>query len=344
MASFKHLDEEGLSKVWGKAKAAFSDKVETQNALNKKFELPSGGTVGQVLTKTEDGTAWNDASSGSSESNEYNEYAYYIQETAVSGAHTRYVNMSQASFNGVNLEYQAGGHAYVSFTSNGLYRFTSKFYTWPNNNSAAYSQAIDTMDPRLKYELPRFARDSGELETCRGTLCDSDVYFTVLNYATEKVHTFIDSDYYQDHSWGAAISVEKVADLDSPLTTNLIYGVSEGNRGKRGGMIFSNNGVTVNRNGSNLTVSFPSTGTYLYVPVNMKTILNSTASSSMPNNMTFYMAFPGKTLDQTSNTTFQYANPTKFVVNSISDTMKFYFSMNNSNNYGSYAFAIYKID
>lgn len=65
MASIKHLDEEGLSKVWGKAKAAFSDKVETQNALNKKFELPSGGTAGQVLTKTEDGVVWADGSGGS---------------------------------------------------------------------------------------------------------------------------------------------------------------------------------------------------------------------------------------------------------------------------------------
>lgn len=63
MPTYKHLDEEGLSQVWSKAKNKFADKETTEIELNKKFELPSGGTEGQVLTKTSSGASWsnNDA-------------------------------------------------------------------------------------------------------------------------------------------------------------------------------------------------------------------------------------------------------------------------------------------
>ena len=53
MAIHNYLDKTGLSQLWSKAKAAFLSK-------------PSGGTTGQVLTKTDDGEEWQDASGGAS--------------------------------------------------------------------------------------------------------------------------------------------------------------------------------------------------------------------------------------------------------------------------------------
>lgn len=67
MATYKRLDEEGLSQVWSKAKNKFADKETTETELNKKFELPSGGSTGQILTKTDSGTSWEDPSSGNFE-------------------------------------------------------------------------------------------------------------------------------------------------------------------------------------------------------------------------------------------------------------------------------------
>lgn len=58
MAIHNYLDKTGLSQLWEKAKAAFADKTTTQTELDKKFELPSGGNNGQVLSKTDSGTAW----------------------------------------------------------------------------------------------------------------------------------------------------------------------------------------------------------------------------------------------------------------------------------------------
>ena len=58
MASYEYLNKEGLSRLWNKAKAAFADKTDTENELNKKFVLPSGGETGQVLQKTASGTGW----------------------------------------------------------------------------------------------------------------------------------------------------------------------------------------------------------------------------------------------------------------------------------------------
>lgn len=64
MATYNYLNKTGLTKLWTKAKAAFADKESTNTELAKKFELPSGGTTGQILTKTDDGTNWSDPSSG----------------------------------------------------------------------------------------------------------------------------------------------------------------------------------------------------------------------------------------------------------------------------------------
>ena len=60
MADIKHLDKEGLSQVWTKAKAAFADKKETEKTLNDKLSSPSGGSSGQFIQKTEDGVQWGD--------------------------------------------------------------------------------------------------------------------------------------------------------------------------------------------------------------------------------------------------------------------------------------------
>lgn len=64
MATYNYLNKTGLTKLWTKAKAAFADKESTNTELAKKFELPSGGTTGQILTKTDDGTSWSNPSSG----------------------------------------------------------------------------------------------------------------------------------------------------------------------------------------------------------------------------------------------------------------------------------------
>ena len=64
MATYDYLNKTGLTKLWAKAKAAFADKESTNTELAKKFELPSGGTTGQILTKTDEGTSWSNPSSG----------------------------------------------------------------------------------------------------------------------------------------------------------------------------------------------------------------------------------------------------------------------------------------
>ena len=76
MATYKHLDEEGLSQVWSKAINKFADKETTETELNKKFELPSGGTEGQVLTKTGTGTEWADVSSENDETELVNTFLF----------------------------------------------------------------------------------------------------------------------------------------------------------------------------------------------------------------------------------------------------------------------------
>lgn len=77
MAAYDYLNKTGLTKLWAKAKAAFADKESTNTELAKKFELPSGGTTGQILTKTDDGTSWSNPSSGDLEvatDSEFNQY------------------------------------------------------------------------------------------------------------------------------------------------------------------------------------------------------------------------------------------------------------------------------
>lgn len=77
MATYNYLNKTGLTKLWTKAKAAFADKESTNTELAKKFELPSGGTTGQILTKTDDGTSWSNPSSGDLEvatDSEFNQY------------------------------------------------------------------------------------------------------------------------------------------------------------------------------------------------------------------------------------------------------------------------------
>ena len=56
--AIQYFDKIGLAQLWNKARAAFADKTTTQTELDKKFELPSGGNNGQVLSKTDSGTAW----------------------------------------------------------------------------------------------------------------------------------------------------------------------------------------------------------------------------------------------------------------------------------------------
>lgn len=78
MATYDYLNKTGLTKLWAKAKAAFADKESTNTELAKKFELPSGGTTGQILTKTDSGTSWEDPSSGSFEVAEDAEFVEYV--------------------------------------------------------------------------------------------------------------------------------------------------------------------------------------------------------------------------------------------------------------------------
>lgn len=54
MAQMQFVSKSNLSYIWGKIKAYIAD------ALGKKIDAPTGGTTGQVLTKTDDGAAWQD--------------------------------------------------------------------------------------------------------------------------------------------------------------------------------------------------------------------------------------------------------------------------------------------
>ena len=78
MATYNYLNKTGLTKLWTKAKAAFADKESTNTELAKKFELPSGGTTGQILTKTDNGTNWSDPSSGDLEVAQDAEFIEYV--------------------------------------------------------------------------------------------------------------------------------------------------------------------------------------------------------------------------------------------------------------------------
>lgn len=78
MATYNYLNKTGLTKLWAKAKAAFADKESTNTKLAKKFELPSGGTTGQILTKTDNGTNWSDPSSGDLEVATDSEFVNYM--------------------------------------------------------------------------------------------------------------------------------------------------------------------------------------------------------------------------------------------------------------------------
>lgn len=62
-----YLNSAGLSKLWNKAKAAFANKTTVEQQLSKKLDIPAGGNVGEVLTKTERGSEWAPVSSGSSQ-------------------------------------------------------------------------------------------------------------------------------------------------------------------------------------------------------------------------------------------------------------------------------------
>lgn len=119
MADIKHLDKEGLSQVWTKAKAAFSDKVETQNALNKKFELPSGGTVGQVLTKTESGTQWSDVSGASYEIADKDELVKYLkgESSSLTGSELVDVSGIEAAIAFNNSQQYIGNYLYLGSSS-----------------------------------------------------------------------------------------------------------------------------------------------------------------------------------------------------------------------------------
>ena len=77
MATYNYLNKTGLTKLWTKAKAAFADKESTNTELAKKFELPSGGTTGQILTKTDNGTSWSNPSSGDLEVATDSEFVNY---------------------------------------------------------------------------------------------------------------------------------------------------------------------------------------------------------------------------------------------------------------------------
>lgn len=78
MDKYDYLNKQGVAKLWDKSKEKFADKVSTTSELNKKFELPSGGSTGQILTKTDSGTSWEDPSSGSLEVAEDSEFIEYM--------------------------------------------------------------------------------------------------------------------------------------------------------------------------------------------------------------------------------------------------------------------------
>lgn len=71
MATYNYLNKVGLSHLWEKAKAKFADKSTTEIELNKKFELPSGGSENDVLTKTASGTSWKSVSSSDNSTDGY---------------------------------------------------------------------------------------------------------------------------------------------------------------------------------------------------------------------------------------------------------------------------------
>lgn len=114
MATYDYLNKTGLTKLWAKAKAAFADKESTNTELAKKFELPSGGTTGQILTKTDTGVKWADPLSNSDIPSSY----------------------LYAGVNGKNNNTVLEGHSYKNFTiSNkqinfndpGMYLITMRF-------------------------------------------------------------------------------------------------------------------------------------------------------------------------------------------------------------------------
>ena len=131
--NISYLDKTGLNEVWEKAKDSFADKVNVENELSKKIELPSGGSEGDYLIKTSTGVGWgngssNDPSSGYMEAyisgylnsyrNNYKTYATYTSRINYG------VSMSTKGTSGSE---QVATYPYASFKfdTKGLYQITT---------------------------------------------------------------------------------------------------------------------------------------------------------------------------------------------------------------------------
>lgn len=149
MATHDYLNKAGLSHLWEKAKAKFADKSTTETELNKKFELPSGGSSGNFLAKTDSGTEWKNVElSGSDPSQGYAEdyISGTIDATRVYYELTVQYKDGLLSWGGITkaIVGNNGGTTYnkyrylkFSFSSTGLYCIKVNLSEYYNSNRTA---------------------------------------------------------------------------------------------------------------------------------------------------------------------------------------------------------------
>lgn len=250
MATYDYLNKIGLSHLWEKAKAKFADKLTTETELNKKFELPTGGTVGQVLSKTSSGTEWKNVEIGVDSIPKATSISYgttkYLDDTTFnlivdSSARIEIPVMNKLTFGEIstNLSYYQNGHVYISVTIHVPYQKTIKInrnqtiitYESKYGLSGSSTYAAALYIPKASSVTSSYTRNlvtsiSSNDEVVvkmENEYTDIDSY---VNY-TNGVNILLAFDYAVDplnfipeHSGDEYATVDQLASLLSPFLTN----------------------------------------------------------------------------------------------------------------------------
>ena len=148
--NISYLDKTGLNEVWEKAKDSFADKVNVENELSKKIELPSGGSEGDYLIKTSSGVGWGSGSSSSDPSEGYmgayisGKLSSYRSDYRTYATYTSDMNYGiSMSTQGTSGSQQVSTYPYARFTfsSTGLYQI--KTVVTDNNTNATFGSRIN---------------------------------------------------------------------------------------------------------------------------------------------------------------------------------------------------------
>jgi hypothetical protein len=137
---------------------------------NGEFGIPSGGTAGQILTKTESGTAWEDAPSGGGASFSY--YSLKPYSDYVSGYMGCVPNL--ANIQKIEIDYYIVDAK--QFTGSELSSFVESFDSSIGNNNVLYDNGVkNDIDITLGYVIHKMYWDINNKLNIPVTF-DLDVY------------------------------------------------------------------------------------------------------------------------------------------------------------------------